>query len=173
MVAGGLRKSDSAYSRSIFKTISSLLQFAVVCSSSSHLHLVSKITENPWGQIWVTVLGAGQGAFMGHSGSRLNWKFFEQGSAVSTNSLLFIRNVFFPEFFNFCKGGVGVVIPRMRFVFVDAFWTCERRILLYAPHDFIEFLSLLEIADVLSGPINDVVVFKGVKCEEFVVSDAD
>ena len=52
------------------KTISSLLQFAAVCSSSSHFHPVSKIAANPWGQIWVTDFEAGQGTFAGHSGSR-------------------------------------------------------------------------------------------------------
>ena len=46
------------------------LQFVPVCLSLSHLHPVSKNAANPWGQIWVTGFGAGQGAFVGHSGSR-------------------------------------------------------------------------------------------------------
>ena len=52
------------------KALSSLLWFAAVCSSSSHLHPVSKFAANPWGQIWVTDFGVGQGAFVGHGGSR-------------------------------------------------------------------------------------------------------
>lgn len=46
------------------------LQFVPVCLSLSHLHPVSKNAAKPWGQIWVTGFGAGQGAFVGHSGSR-------------------------------------------------------------------------------------------------------
>lgn len=56
-----------SYSHSIVK---SCLQFVLVCRSLSYLHPVSKIAANPWGQIWVTVFGAGQGAFVGHGGSR-------------------------------------------------------------------------------------------------------
>ena len=47
-----------------------MLQFAVVCFGLSYLHPVSKIAANPWGQIWVTGFGAGQGAFVGHGGSQ-------------------------------------------------------------------------------------------------------
>ena len=52
------------------KTVSSLFSFVAVCSSSTHLHLVSKSAANPWGQIWVTDFEAGQGTFGGHGGSR-------------------------------------------------------------------------------------------------------
>ena len=52
------------------KTISSLFQFAAVCSSSSHLHPVSKFAANPWGQIWVTDFQATCSNFAGHSGSQ-------------------------------------------------------------------------------------------------------
>ena len=55
------------YSHSIVRNY---LQFVPVCLSLSHLHPVSKNAANPWGQIWVTGFGAGQGAFVGHSGSR-------------------------------------------------------------------------------------------------------
>lgn len=75
--SGGTRRHQNAsseassrYSHSIVKTLSGLFQFAAVCSSLSHLHPVSKIVENPWGQIWVTDFGAGQGAFVGHGGSQ-------------------------------------------------------------------------------------------------------
>lgn len=57
----------SFYSHSIVKNY---LQFVPVCLSLSHLHLVSKNAANPWGQIWVTGFGAGQGAFVGYSRSR-------------------------------------------------------------------------------------------------------
>lgn len=49
-------EASSRYSHSIEKTLSSLFQFAAVCSSLSHLHLVSKNASNPWGQIWVKVI---------------------------------------------------------------------------------------------------------------------
>ena len=60
-------EASSRYSRSIVRDY---LQFVPVCLSLSHLHPVSKNAANPWGQIWVTGFGAGQGAFVGHSGSR-------------------------------------------------------------------------------------------------------
>lgn len=60
-------RSQFPFSHSIVRNY---LQFVPVCSSLSHLHPVSKIAANPWGQIWVTGFGAGQGAFVGHSGSR-------------------------------------------------------------------------------------------------------
>ena len=52
------------------KALSSLFQFVAVCSSSSYLHLVSKIDEIPWGQIWVTVFRVVRGNSAGHGGSR-------------------------------------------------------------------------------------------------------
>ena len=60
-------KLPFVYSHSIVRNY---LQFVPVCLSLSHLHPVSKNAANPWGQIWVTGFGAGQGAFVGHSGSR-------------------------------------------------------------------------------------------------------
>ena len=39
-------------------------------SSLFHLHPVSIIAANTWGQIWVTDFRVGQGAFVNHSGSR-------------------------------------------------------------------------------------------------------
>lgn len=63
----GLKSTNIAYSHSIVRNY---LQFVPVCLSLSHLHPVSKNAANPWGQIWVTDFGAGQGAFVGHSGSR-------------------------------------------------------------------------------------------------------
>ena len=44
---------------------SSLSQLVPVSSSLSFLHSVSKIDENPWGQIWVTVFWGGAGRFRG------------------------------------------------------------------------------------------------------------
>ena len=67
-------EASSRYSHSIVK---SSLQFAPVCRSSFYLHLVSKNAANPWGQIWVTDFGAGQGAFVGHGGSRKPFLVFE------------------------------------------------------------------------------------------------
>ena len=55
------------YSHSMVKNC---VQFVAVCLSLSHLHPVSKMVANPWGQIWVTDFGAGQGGFVGHGGSR-------------------------------------------------------------------------------------------------------
>ena len=52
------------------KALSSLFQFVAVCSSLSYLHLVSKIDEIPWGQIWVTVFRVVRGNSAGHGGSR-------------------------------------------------------------------------------------------------------
>lgn len=66
----GSETLDTNYSHSIVKTLSSLFQFVVVCPSSSYLHPVSKIAENPWGQIWVTVFQAILDILWGHAGSR-------------------------------------------------------------------------------------------------------
>lgn len=56
-----------SYSHSMVKNY---LQFVPVCRSLFYLHPVSKNDEIPWGQIWVTDFGAGQGDTMGHGGSR-------------------------------------------------------------------------------------------------------
>ena len=53
------------------------LQFVSGCRSLSHLHPVSKITENPRGQIWVTVFRVIRGDFVSHGGSRKPFLVFE------------------------------------------------------------------------------------------------
>ena len=72
----GLRPTPTQQSKalsSLFQFVpvcSSLFQFVAVCSSLSYLHLVSKIDEIPWGQIWVTVFRVVRGNSAGHGGSR-------------------------------------------------------------------------------------------------------
>ena len=58
------------YSRYSHSMVKNYLQFVPVCRSLFYLHPVSKNDEIPWGQIWVTDFGAGQGDTMGHGGSR-------------------------------------------------------------------------------------------------------
>ena len=69
MQVRGSETPDISYSHSIVKNY---LQFAAVRSSSSHLHPVSKIAVNPWGQIWVTDFGSSEpfpGVTWGHEKS--------------------------------------------------------------------------------------------------------
>lgn len=60
----GLKSTNIAHAHSMVKKL------PPVCCSLSHLHPVSKMAASPWGQIWVTDFGAGQGGFVSHSGSR-------------------------------------------------------------------------------------------------------
>lgn len=60
----GLKSTNIAHAHSMVKKL------PPVCCSLSHLHPVSKMVASPWGQIWVTDFGAGQGGFVGHGGSR-------------------------------------------------------------------------------------------------------